>query len=82
MLIKSGTYKEWLDWGASFPAGTSRDEPVTVKAFPGDTVTIQPIAGDDWVVRLIATEYVIFDGLIFDGVNVDFDAVKLTWVVD
>ena len=40
-LIKSGTYREWLNWGASFPAETSWNPPITVKVFPEDFLLVK-----------------------------------------
>jgi len=78
LYIKSGTYKEWVDW-RDLPAGTSWSVPVTVKAFPGDIVTLLPNTGDDFVLLFIGTQYIIIDGLILDGTNVGVGTVKITW---
>ena len=43
LLVRSGTYAESLQ--NTIPGGTSWSSPVTVEAYPGDTVTIQPSSG-------------------------------------
>jgi hypothetical protein len=52
------------------------DAPVTVAAYPGDTVTAQPPAGQHNILTLstngaIPRQYIIIDGLILDGVLLD-----------
>ena len=79
LSIKSGTYQEWVDWDADLRAGTSWSKPITVKAFPGDTVTLLPNTGSQFVLRFIETEYIVIDGLILDGTNITNEAVKITW---
>ena len=43
LFVRSGTYAESLQ--GTIPGGTSWSSPVTVVAYPGDTVTIQPTSG-------------------------------------
>ena len=48
LLIRGGTYAEMLN--DSIPSGTSWAAPVTVQAYYGETVTLQPAAGVDGVI--------------------------------
>ena len=74
LYVKSGTYVESLD---SFPSGTSWANPVTLKAYPGDVVTIKPNSGQK-VIRFAGSQYIIVDGFILDGANVDEEVVRIT----
>ncbi|TAL56740.1 MAG: T9SS type A sorting domain-containing protein [Bacteroidetes bacterium] len=77
LYIKSGTYtEELLD---NIPAGTSWNMPVTVAAYPGNTVTLKPNPGAGFVLHFQGPQqYIIIDGLILDAVNTIYDAVKIT----
>ena len=77
-FVGSGTYAESLQ--GTIPGGTSWSSPVTVAAYPGDTVTIQPpsvlyralfFAGS-------SEHYIIVQGFIINAKNVTYDAVKIT----
>ena len=55
LYVKSGTYAEsiWnFSGGSKIPNGSSWNNPITVAAFPGHTVTIKPLADNafflDW----------------------------------
>ncbi len=78
LLVRSGTYSEALE--NSIPGGTSWNSPVTVSAYPGETVTLRPPAGHDRVLFFGASNraYIIVSGLILDGANINYDAVKVT----
>jgi parallel beta-helix repeat protein len=71
--VKVGTYDEMLQ---GFSSGTSWDAPITVAAYPGHTVIVRPSPAT-FVVSFVACQYVIVDGFIFDGTNVQHDTVKL-----
>lgn len=91
LYVKAGTYAEnlycpeasWVPPGfVCIPSGTSWNAPVTVAAYPGDTVTIQPNAGsNDWNYRVLAFDrnqsYIIIIGFIIDGANVGADAIQI-----
>jgi hypothetical protein len=79
LYVKSGTYAESLY--NKIPAGTSWSAPVTVAAYPGQTVTLKPAAGAQRVLHIEGsnTHYIVISGLIFDGTNVTYDAVKITY---
>jgi parallel beta-helix repeat protein len=70
LYVKSGTYAEALI--DNIPGGTSWGAPVTVAAYPGQTVTIRPASGSDYVLHFQGTTqaYIIIDGFIIDGVNI------------
>src|SRR5713101_5480671 len=78
LYIRAGTYAESLH---AIPGGTSWTTPVTVAAYPGETVTLQPNAGSDSVLVFAAAseEFIIIQGLILDATNVNLDAVKITY---
>ncbi len=81
LLVKGGTYAESLIH--SIPAGTSWSQPVTVAAYPGHTVILQPPPGAEFVLRFEGPQaYIVVDGLILDGVNVTYDVVKITEASD
>jgi parallel beta-helix repeat protein len=79
LYVREGTYRESLM--DIIPSGTSWDAPVTVAAFPGEAVTIQPDRGSDRVLHFQGadTHYIIVDGFILDAVNVSYDAIKITY---
>ena len=76
LLIRGGTYAEaLLD---NIPSGTSWTAPVTLKAYPGEPVTLRPSAS--WVLHFQNSQsYIVIDGLILDAANVSIDAVKITY---
>ena len=64
LYIRGGTYVESLV--NSVPSGTSWTSPVTLAAYPGETVVVQ--ASGSVVVRINSSVgYIVFDGLIFDA---------------
>jgi Right handed beta helix region len=81
LVVHSGTYAEYIDTSTTaINGGSSWSNATTIKAAPGETVTIRPSSGG-WVVYLQGgnAKYIVFDGLIFDAVNVLYDAVKITY---
>jgi hypothetical protein len=78
LLIRGGTYLESLF--DNIPAGTSWSAPVTLKAYPGETVTLRPNPGAYRVLDFVDGQaYIVIDGLILDGTNVAYDAVKISY---
>lgn len=76
LLVKTGTYSEQLP--DSITSGTSWTNAVTIKANPGDIVTIKPPSGALRAVTFSNGEkYIIIDGFIIDAANVSSDAIKL-----
>ncbi|SLM49962.1 protein of unknown function [Nitrospira japonica] len=79
LYIAGGTYVERLDSNSmTIPAGTSWTQAVKIAASPGQVVTMRPGAGPA-VVNLAHPyiQYVIFDGIIFDGSNTGSDVIGL-----
>ena len=75
LFVKSGTYAESLY--DVIPSGTSWANPVTLKAYPGDMVTIKPGSGEK-VIRFTRSQYIIVDGFVLDGANVESNVIKIT----
>jgi parallel beta-helix repeat protein len=72
LLVRDGIYPERIDSTAQWiPAGDSWTAPVTIAAYPGETVVLQA-TNVPGVVNLASPniQYLIFDGLIFDGNNI------------
>jgi parallel beta-helix repeat protein len=70
--VRGGTYPERIDSNTqAIPTGTSWSDAVTIAAYPGETVVLQA-TNVPGVVNLASRniEYLIFDGLIFDGNNI------------
>jgi parallel beta-helix repeat protein len=78
LYIRGGTYAESLQ--DAIPGGASWTSPVTVAAYPDETVILKPTAGTSRVLMFStsASKYVIVSGLVLDGVNVTNDTVKIT----
>ena len=70
LLVRSGTYAESLQ--DTIPGGTSWSSPVTVAAYPGDTVTIQPSSGASRALSFTGArkQYIIVQGFRIDARNV------------
>ena len=70
LYIRAGVYSGGLDSNRqSIPSGTSWSSAVTIAAYPGEKVVLQ--ASGESVVNFADSyiQYVIFDGITFDGVN-------------
>lgn len=79
LYVKSGTYKETIvSWDTAVSHGTSWDNPITIAAFPGDTVTIEAPRGRAAVwIKDPTVKYLIIDGFIMDGKRGALHGVKL-----
>ena len=75
LYVKSGTYTE--EAIRTFPSGTSWDNPITIMAYPGSTVTLKPDSGSD-VLRFVRCHYIIIDKFVLDGSNVENNGIKIT----
>jgi parallel beta-helix repeat protein len=78
LYVRRGTYAEaLLD---RIRGGSSWAAPVTVKAYPGETVILRPPPGSSHVLLFSssASRYIIVSGLTLDAANVRSDAVKIT----
>lgn len=82
LSIRAGTYNERIDTQSqTVPTGTSWSTPVTIAAYPGETVTLQPSSGYA-VIQIVgnAQKYVVFDRLVVDATSVSSRAVDLDGV--
>jgi parallel beta-helix repeat protein len=70
LYIKQGSYAEDLKSKTTyFPTGYSWDKPVTIAAFPGDTVVTKTWTFEYCDVKERQIQYVIVDGIIIDGIR-------------
>ena len=76
LMVKAGTYAESLY--QSIPSGTSWEAPVTVMAYPGDNVVLQPASGNR-VLHFQSQQYIVVDGFVLDARHVRYDAIKITY---
>ena len=59
-----------FSWQTTIPNGESWSKPITVAAYPGDTVIINPISGGAFFwIKEAKAKYLIIDGFIIDGQN-------------
>src|SRR5207247_6573532 len=68
VFVRAGTYNEALE-SSTMPGGTSWSAPITIAAYPGETVTLRPTNS----VRVIGfytanQKYIIVKGFILDAV--------------
>lgn len=77
LYVKAGTYPE--SFYDIIPGGSSWSVPVTVSAYPGDTVILQPGSGVGSVFYFGAPsdQYIVIDGFVIDGKYVTHDAIKI-----
>jgi parallel beta-helix repeat protein len=79
LLVRAGTYTQELFY-YNFRSGTSWSAPVTLRAYPGETVILKPGAGADRIITFRnESQYIIVDGFIMDAVNITGDAVKMQY---
>jgi hypothetical protein len=64
-LVRAGVYTESISWAFDFPSGTSWSSPVTLAAYPGETVTMKGSIDFGGEPR----SYIIIDRLIVDAIN-------------
>ncbi len=71
LYVRAGTYSESiLSWQTPIPNGKSWDHPITIAAYPGDAVTINPPPGHAFFwVKDGKAKYLIIDGFNVDGRN-------------
>jgi len=76
LSVKAGAYAE--EFYGAIPSGTSWSTPVTIAAFPGDTVVIQPPVGANRVFTFVEPQqYIVIQGFILDATHTTYDAVKV-----
>jgi parallel beta-helix repeat protein len=81
--IRAGTYAESIDSNVmSVPVGDSWDNPVTIAAYPGETVVLQPSNSGAAVILLghSYVQYLIFDGLVVDAAGMGGNAKGLSLI--
>ena len=78
LFVETGTYTE--SFQGTIPGGTSWSNPVTIEAYPGNNVTIQPNRGAARVMTFSGSneQYIIIKGFTLNAKNVTYDAVKIT----
>jgi parallel beta-helix repeat protein len=77
LCIRVGLYAEEL-YKSVVPSGTSWSQPVTIQAYSGEKVTLQPPTGSNAVLWLVYPQrYIVFDGLVLDGINGELEGVRL-----
>ena len=80
LYIGTGTYPETLDSNTTtIPSGTAWTSVVTIAAYPGEKVTLNP-SGTTAVINLAHAyiQYVVFDGLVLDATAVASEGLSLT----
>jgi len=78
LLVRQGTYLGSSQLYA-IPSGTSWGAPVTIKAYPGETVTIIGEPSDHVLNLARNIHYVVFDGLILDAQKISLSPIKIHW---
>ncbi|MBZ0294258.1 MAG: right-handed parallel beta-helix repeat-containing protein [Anaerolineae bacterium] len=80
LLVKKGTYAEEL---RNIPSGDSWSNPVTIRAYPGNRVTIKPPKNSERVITFSGNQqYIIIDGFVLDARRVRYEAIKFGGVDD
>ena len=77
LYVRAGTYFEAID---GIPGGISWDNPVTVAAAPGHSVTLKAPVGSAQVISFVrpTQRYIVIDGLVIDGSDAQEEIVKIT----
>ncbi len=80
--IRGGTYAESLDMTNGWPGGTQGNSwatAITIRAYPGESVTVRPPSGSDYCVFMRgsfsgatnAPRYLIFQDILFDATQIN-----------
>lgn len=85
ILVMPGTYAEGLN--NRFASGTSWSNPNTIRAFdPNNRPILKPNSGTDRVLNFATSsslgtgrQYIIIDGFVLDGTNINSDVVKIQY---
>lgn len=77
LLLRGGTYPEAIT--NNIPAGLSWAVPTTVKAYPGEPVTLKPPTGTNYAVLLqgVVKHHIVLEDLVIDAANCQYDALRL-----
>jgi len=81
LLLHVGTYVESVStYDFAIHGGTSWENALTIAAFPGDTVVVEPSRAAERVFTLASASasYIVIRGLVMDARNVSQDGVKIT----
>lgn len=76
LYLRSGTYTEPFP---TIPSGVSWDEPVTISAYPGESVVLRP-AGER-VISFVGASYISIENLLLDASECTADCVLMRPVV-
>ncbi|MCA9407129.1 MAG: right-handed parallel beta-helix repeat-containing protein [Candidatus Omnitrophica bacterium] len=82
LYVKQGTYNESIiSWETTVRSGASWSNPITISAYPGDTVTIRPKPGNAafWFKHgpnLATIQYIVINGFIIDGQGTALHGIK------
>src|SRR5262245_29892088 len=85
LSIRGGLYVEALIWHGG-PKGTAWTNPITIRSYQNEPVTIRPATGQEFALNLSnsasgvdnGSQYLVFDSVTFDGRFATFDVVKVT----
>jgi Right handed beta helix region len=79
LVIRAGTYAEFINGNQIVSGKGSWDTATTIKAAPGEIVTLRPTTGGGGgdAVWIYGRSYVIVDGLIIDATNVPVQGVRI-----
>jgi hypothetical protein len=81
LYVRGGTYIDPIDEpiGLDNSTATSWDQAITVKAYQGEQVILNPSSGNRVFTFANKKEsYLVLDGFILDGSNVQFDVISIT----
>jgi parallel beta-helix repeat protein len=82
LYLHAGTYAESVStYDGPINGGESWADALTIAAFPGDTVVLEPPSRSHRVFTLAAASasYIVIRGLVMDARNVRYEGVKITW---
>jgi parallel beta-helix repeat protein len=75
LYIKSGTYTEGLH---KIPSGSSWETPVTIAAYPENTVIING-EWEGYVVYIANRHHIVLDGLVLNGIHTSKKVISIDW---
>lgn len=79
LLIREGIWSERISTSSQkVPSGTSWSNPVTIAAYPNETVTLRPLSGYSAIdITGNVSQYIIFDRLIIDSTHMSNVGIRL-----
>jgi hypothetical protein len=75
LYVRAGSYDEGTL--SSIPSGTSWSSKVRIAAYPGETVWLKPSSGTYVVYLGLTQQFIEFDGINMDGLNLPYGTVKI-----